>query len=214
MLHAQRNAPHESFDSLHHAPRATYKLEVQHASPWLCEKKQLSDEYAVFTATGITKRVKLLHITTAETKIRLGKLACTKKRPTWIFHSLHHAPRATYKLEVQHASPWLCEKKQLSDEYAVFTATGITKRVKLLHITTAEKKIRLDNLHARRNAPHESFDSLHHAPRATYKLKVQHASPWLCEKKQLSDEYTVFTATGITKRVKLLHITTAEKRSD
>ena len=63
MLHAQRNAPHESFDSLHHAPRATYKLEVQHASPWLCEKKQLSDEYAVFTATGITKRVKLLHIT-------------------------------------------------------------------------------------------------------------------------------------------------------
>ena len=73
--------------------------------------------------------------------------------------SLHHAPRATYKLEVQHASPWLCEKKQLSDEYAVFTATGITKRVTLLHITTAEKKIRLDNLHAQTNAPHESYDS-------------------------------------------------------
>ena len=85
MLHAQRNAPHESFDSLHHphVPLTSSKCTMP---VHYCVKRSSSvtNMLCSLPQSGIIKRVKLLHITTAEKKIRLDNLhaACTKKRPT------------------------------------------------------------------------------------------------------------------------------------
>ena len=101
---------------------------------------------------------------------------------------------------MQHASPWLFEKKQLSDEYAAFTATGITKRVKLLHITTAEKKIRLDNLHAQTNNQHESQDYRNPNMYMLISSSKRNMPVHDCLKRSSSVMNMLFTTTGITER--------------
>ena len=120
-------------------------------------------------------------------------------------------------------STLLLKSKRLSDEYAVFTATGITKRVKLLHITAAEKKqIRLDNLHTQTNNQHESQDYRYpnmymplsimpHVPVTSSKCNMP-VHDCLKRSSSVTNMLCSLPQSGITKRVKLLHITAAEKK--
>ena len=148
--------------------------------------------------SGITKRVKLLHITTAE------------RRSDYIdnLHAQTNAHMNLMTLSIMPHVPLTSSKCTMPVHDCVTRSSSVTNMLcslpqaslrELNCYTSPPQKRRSDwttcMLHAQRNAPHESFDSLHHAPRATYKLEEQHASPLLCEKKQLSDEYAVFTAT-------------------
>ena len=189
---------------------------------YLPKERRLSQKYAVFTATSITKRVKFVDITATqdwcETNVPWSVcILIPTVDPSW--HPLQRAAFSSCRTRLFRHSQitlYLPKERRLSQKYAVFTATSITKRVKFVDIT-ATQDWRETNVPWSVCILIPTVDpSWHPLQRAAFSscrtrlFRHSQITLYLPKERRLSQKYAVFTAASITKRVKFVDITATQ----